>query len=168
MSYRMLTLFGLVTVLLLPGCTETRSTPTFSLDFTVTDVQGQTHRLTDYRGKVVIVDFWGTWCPPCRAEIPSFVRLQEEYGPQGLQIIGLSYEKSAPKLATRTVQTFMAANGINYPCALGTRDILTQVPGFQGFPTTVFLDKTGRVRALESGLHKYEYLESIVKQLLAE
>ena len=138
------------------------------MDFAVTDVQGQTHRLTDYRGKVVIVDFWGTWCPPCRAEIPSFVRLQEEYGPQGLQIIGLSYEKSAPKSATRTVQTFMAANGINYPCALGTRDILNQVPGFEGFPTTIFLDKTGPGPCLGSGLHKYEYLESIVKQLLAE
>ena len=168
MSYRLRSLVGLVIVLLLPGCTETSSPPTFLLDFAVIDVQGQPHRLADYRGKVVIVDFWGTWCPPCEAEIPSFVRLQEEYGPQGLQIIGLNYEQGTPQSATRAVKAFMATNGINYPCALGTPEIRAQVPGFEAFPTTIFLDKTGRVRAKEVGLHRYEYLESIVKKLLAE
>ena len=62
----------------------------------------------------------------------------------------------------------MAANGINYPCALGTAEICAQVPGFRGFPTTIFLDKTGQVRAMEVELHEYQYLESIVKKLLAE
>ena len=65
---------------------------TFPFDFTLTDFSGQNISLTGFQGKVLIVDIWGTWCPPCRAEIPSFVKLQTEYGPQGLQIVGLNYE----------------------------------------------------------------------------
>ncbi|MHB0960156.1 MAG: TlpA family protein disulfide reductase [Pirellulaceae bacterium] len=172
MLSRKYSLLTLVVVFSLSGCTDRRplstSSPTFSLDFALTDVEGEPLRLADYRGKVVIVDFWGTWCPPCREEIPSFVRLQETYGPQGLQIIGLTYERSEPESAAQTVREFMAANGINYPCALGTQEIRDQVPNFEGFPTTIFLDKTGQVRAKEVGLHDYEYLESIVTSLLAE
>ncbi len=177
MSDRVRSLAGLVLVLCVPGCTDTSSStrgpftagpPAFSLDFEVTDVQGQPLRLADYVGKVVIVDFWGTWCPPCREEIPSLVQLQEKYGPQGLQIIGLNYERGAPASAARKVRDFMASNGVNYPCALGTPEIQAQVPNLQGYPTTIFIDKTGRVRAKEVGLHEYEYLESIVTKLLAE
>ena len=161
--------------LLLCGCDSGNVAPrdsaqgeTFPFDFNVTDVTGKQHRLADYQGKVVVVDIWGTWCPPCREEIPSFIRLQEKYGPQGFQMLGLNYEDGDPQTAMKSVTDFIAETGINYPCALGTNDIQAQVPNFEGFPTTIFIDKTGKVRRKAVGLHKYEYLEAVVTGLLAE
>lgn len=151
---------------LLTGC-QARFEP-FPLDFQVTDVDGHEHRLADYRGQVVVVDLWGTWCGPCRMSIPSFVRLQKQYGPQGLQVLGLNYEQAPPDVAVNEVLRFRQEHGINYPCALGTSHIQSQIPGFRGFPTTVFLDKQGRVRARQDGLHSYAELEAVVKPLLAE
>jgi thiol-disulfide isomerase/thioredoxin len=149
---------------------ELSANPLFPFDFTVTDLAGNEIKLSDLQGKVVIVDFWGTWCPPCRAEIPSFVKLQEQYGSQGLQIVGLTYEdpSNSAEDNTKTVQQFADSNGINYPCALGTDAITDQVPGFRAFPTTLFLDRTGKVRAKLEGLHEYDFLEALTLSLLDE
>lgn len=141
---------------------------TFPFDFSLTDLNGESLSLADHRGKVVIVDIWGTWCPPCRAEIPSFVQLQTQYGPQGLQIIGLNYEQGAPEAeAKATTLEFIQANGINYPCALIPEELLTQAD-VEAFPTTIFFDRAGKVRAKVVGAHDYRYLEAIVKALLAD
>jgi thiol-disulfide isomerase/thioredoxin len=143
---------------------------TFPFDFSLTDLNGQAISRAAFAGKVLIVDIWGTWCPPCRAEIPSFVRLQSEYGPQGLQIVGLNYENSAGSedAVKETIKKFMDENKMNYPCAIGTEDIQKQVPEFEGFPTTIFIDRTGKVRAKVVGMHEYSLLEALVKTLLAE
>jgi thiol-disulfide isomerase/thioredoxin len=141
----------------------------FPFDFALADLAGQNISLASYQGKVLIVDIWGTWCPPCRAEIPSFVKLQTEYGPQGLQIVGLNYENNPDEAAAKEgVQKFMQDNGMNYPCALGTEEIQRQVPNFEGFPTTLFIDRSGKVRAKVVGAHDYAFLEAIVKILLEE
>ena len=142
--------------------------PIFPFDFSLTDVTGQPLRLADYGGQVVVVDFWGTWCPPCRAGVPLFIRLQETYGPQGVQVIGLNYERGDAQSDAQTVREFIAKTGINYPCAIGTEEIREQVPDFEGFPTTVFIDKRGKARVKTVGFHDYEYLESVVKALLSE
>ncbi|MEM7479518.1 MAG: TlpA disulfide reductase family protein [Planctomycetota bacterium] len=144
------------------------SAETFDFDFALTDFNGEEQSLEKLKGKVLIVDIWGTWCPPCRAEIPSFVKLQETYGDQGFQMIGLNYERVAKDKVAETVLSFMEENGINYPCAPGTDEIKDQVPGFRGFPTTLFIDHTGKVRMSAVGLHRYGYLEAIVKTLLEE
>lgn len=142
---------------------------TFPFDFTLTDLRGQPLSLSSLLGQVVIVDIWGTWCPPCRAEIPSFIRLQNEFGPQGLQIIGLNYEHGPTEQEViKAVEQFIQEFGINYPCALGTDQIQQQVPGFEGFPTTLFIDRAGRVRAKLVGLHDHALLQALVEQLLAE
>jgi thiol-disulfide isomerase/thioredoxin len=141
---------------------------TFPFDFALTSVDGKDLKLADYRGKVLIVDIWGTWCPPCRAEIPSFIKLQETYGEQGFQIIGLNYEGSNGEEAAETVRSFIADNGMNYPCALGDEATQKQVPDFRGYPTTLFIDKTGKVRLKVVGLHEYAFLEGIVQALLEE
>ncbi len=159
-------LAALAAVWLLSGC-EARFEP-FPFDFQVTDVDGRDLRLADYRGQVVVVDFWGTWCGPCRASIPSFVRLQEQHGPQGLQVLGLNYEQGPPDVAAADVRRFRQTEAITYPCALGTTRIQSQVPGFRGYPTTIILDKQGQVRARLEGLHQYAELEAVVKPLLAE
>ncbi len=140
----------------------------FPFDFALTDVNGKAIKLADFRGKVVIVDIWGTWCPPCRAEIPSFVKLQQTFGENGFQMIGLNEENSAGPEAVQLVKTFMDEQGINYPCALIDEATKKQVPNLQGFPTTLFLDRTGKVRLKAVGLHEYVYLESIVLALFEE
>ena len=140
----------------------------FPFDFAVRDITGRSHQLADYRGKVLIVDFWATWCPPCRREIPSFIKLQNQLGPNGLQVFGLNFEHESGLAAVDKVRRFVEANGINYPCALGTADIKSLVPGFRGYPTTLFIDRTGRVRLKIVGLHDYTYLETVARQLLGE
>ncbi|MBL8820045.1 MAG: redoxin domain-containing protein [Planctomyces sp.] len=141
----------------------------FAFGFELTDTAGAPIKLADYQGKVCIVDIWGTWCPPCRAEIPSFVKLQEKYGEKGFQIIGLNQESGeSDEEKIEKIKTFMTENGMNYPCALISEDVMGQVPDFQGFPTTLFIDRSGKVRMKAVGLHEYAYLEAIVEALLAE
>ncbi len=145
-----------------------RNFESFPFDFEVTDVDGKRHTLADYKGKVLIVDIWGTWCPPCRAEIPSFIKLQEKYGEKGFQMLGLNYEGVEGEEAVAKVKNFIQENGINYPCALGTDELQEQVPDFEGYPTTLFFDRTGKIRLKLVGLHDYAFLEAVVTALLAE
>ncbi len=148
---------------------ELENGESFPFEFAATDIDGTEQSLEALKGKVVIVDVWGTWCPPCRAEIPSFIKLQEEYGEQGFQMVGLNYERARDDEANlKLVEDYVAENGINYPCIMGTEEMRAQIPDFQGFPTTLFIDKTGKVRMKAVGLHDYEYLNAIVSTLLAE
>jgi len=147
---------------------ELASATSFPFDFQVTDLEGQPHKLADFKGKVLIVDFWGTWCPPCRAELPSFVKLQETYGPEGFQMIGLNYENDNSDATAEMVRNFNKTHKINYPCALADDAIRAQVPDFSGYPTTLFIDATGKVRLKVVGLHDYSFLEAIVTALLEE
>ncbi|MHB8866074.1 MAG: TlpA family protein disulfide reductase, partial [Pirellulaceae bacterium] len=140
----------------------------FPFDFALTDLSGQPISLAGYQGKVLIVDIWWTWCPPCRAEIPSFIKLQDQYGPKGLQIVGINYENTNDDAAKEAVQKFMQENGMNYPCAMGTEAIQQQIPNFGVFPTTIFIDRTGKVRTKLEGAYEYEYLEALVQILLEE
>lgn len=147
---------------------ELANAESFPFDFTLNDIAGNEQSLAAHKGKVVIVDIWGTWCPPCRAEIPSFIKLQEKLGDQGFQMLGLNYEGGDEESDLATVTKYVAENGINYPCILGTKDVQSQVPDFGGYPTTLFIDRTGKVRMKAVGLHEYSYLEAIVMELLAE
>ena len=141
----------------------------FDFNFELTDTDAKPIAKADFAGKVLIVDVWGTWCPPCRAEIPHFVKLQKTYNEEGLVIVGLNQENAADdEAAVKIVQDFREKNEMNYRCALIGDDTLQQIPGFGGFPTTMFIDRTGKVRAKVVGLHDYEYLETIVRKLLAE
>ncbi len=141
----------------------------FDFNFELTDTDAKPITKADFAGKVLIVDVWGTWCPPCRAEIPHFVKLQKTYGEEGLVIVGLNQENAADdEAAVKLVQDFREKNEMNYRCALIGDDTLQQIPEFSGFPTTMFIDRTGKVRAKVVGLHDYEFLEAIVRKLLAE
>ena len=138
-------------------------------DFELIALNGKKIAKKDFIGKVVVADLWGTWCPPCRMGIPHFVALQRKYGKDGLQIIGLNSERArSPKAAENTVRQFIKQNGINYPCAIATEDVLKTVPDLRGFPTTLFIGRDGRVRSKITGYHDLAKLESIIKPLLAE
>ncbi len=141
----------------------------FAFDFNVEDVNGNRFSKSDLAGKVVIVDMWHTKCPPCRKEIPHFVELNKKYQSRGLAIVGLNNEQGVDAAtAVAQVRKFCKSAGINYPCAVVGEDVLAQIPAFQGFPTTLFIDRAGQVRLQVVGYHDQAFLEAAVQALLQE
>lgn len=139
----------------------------FPFDVDLTDVSGQPIRLQDLRGKVVVVDLWGTWCGPCRRVIPHLVKLQNKHS-EHLQVIGLCNERN-PDVGAATASLTAAMNefGINYPCALIDDRTVRKVPNFSGYPTMLFIDRTGRVRMTTVGVKNEAYWDALVEELLA-
>ncbi|MCA8924435.1 MAG: redoxin domain-containing protein [Planctomycetes bacterium] len=141
--------------------------PLFPYDFDVKTLDGAPLKLADLRGKVVIVDYWGTWCPPCRQEIPHFVELGREFGDL-LEVVGMTFEKEQGEAAVAGVRRFARELGVTYPLVMADRALLQQVPNLEGFPTTLIIDRQGRVRAREVGYREHAYLRQLVIALLAE
>jgi thiol-disulfide isomerase/thioredoxin len=130
------------------------------------DLDGQLHRLNEWRGKVLIVNFWASWCPPCVEEMPGFVRLQEEYGAQGLQFVGLISGDTQ-----QAARDFLAAAPVNYP-------ILNGQPGANEWaarlghdtdvlPLSAVFDRNGKLVHMEYGLFKRDEVLNVVAPLLA-
>ena len=147
--------------------------PLFDFDFELTTIDKQPLKLADLKGKVVLIDFFGTWCPPCREEIPSFVKLAEAAKARGepLVILGFAWERSDPSEALeKDVRDFLTEKKVTYPVALlREKDpILERIPDLRGFPTTLWLDRSGKVRAREEGLRSFEEIEAITRTLLDE
>jgi cytochrome c biogenesis protein CcmG, thiol:disulfide interchange protein DsbE len=114
--------------------------------FARTDVQGTRIDLVQYRGKVVLLNFWATWCAPCRIEMPRFVQWQRQYGPRGFQIIGVSIDDSeAP------VRPFVARMRLDYPVVMGNAKLGDLYGGVYGVPVTFLIDRHGVVRARFDG-----------------
>ena len=134
----------------------------FPFDFALQDLDGKPVKLADLHGKVVIVDFWATWCGPCLQEIPHFIRLQETY-PDDLVVVGVTMED--PESVDR-VREFMKANSVNYSLVMGDEATIEQIPDFSGLPTTLFVDREGNVRMKVVGYHSYGKLNAYVSVLL--
>ncbi|MBZ5687040.1 MAG: TlpA family protein disulfide reductase [Acidobacteriia bacterium] len=115
-------------------------------DFTLPLIDGGQLRLSSYRGKVVLLDFWATWCVPCRDETPHFVELQQKYGGQGLQIVGVSMDDSPDP-----VRTFYQQFHMNYPVVMGTADVGGAYGGVLGLPIAFLIDREGRIYAKHIG-----------------
>jgi cytochrome c biogenesis protein CcmG/thiol:disulfide interchange protein DsbE len=115
-------------------------------DFNLPLIDGGQLRLSSYRGKVVLLDFWATWCVPCREETPHFVDLQQKYGGEGLQIIGVSMDDS-----TDPVRTFYQQFHMNYPVVMGTADVGGAYGGVLGLPIAFLIDREGRIYAKHIG-----------------
>lgn len=128
------------------------------------DLQGQTQALSQWRGKVLVVNFWATWCAPCREEIPAFVRLQDKYRARGLQFVGIAIDRRDPVLA------FVREFGINYPVLLGdieTVDLSRRAGNRAGtLPFTLVFDRTGKIAATEVGGIKEAQLQTLLMPLL--
>ena len=120
-----------------------------NLDFTLKDMDGKDLRLADYKGKVILLDFWATWCGPCKYEIPGFVELQEQYGKQGLQVIGVSVDDTADKLPP-----FVKQFKMNYPVlsGLGRDDVQEAYGPIWGIPVNVLISRDGKICARHTGL----------------
>lgn len=131
-------------------------------DFSLTDLGGKKLRLSDYRGHVVLLDFWASWCDPCKREIPHFADMQNRYGPQGLQVIGISMDDDE-KLAREFQQQFK----MNYPVAMGSAQLADQYGGILGLPITYVIDREGRIAARHVGATEAAVFESEIRKLLA-
>ena len=122
------------------------------------DLKGRTVRLSNFKGKVVLLNFWATWCPPCRAEIPELVKWQEEYGPRGLQIIGVTY----PPTNRREVRNFLRALKVTYPVLLGSKQTKALFDSGETLPFSVVIDREGKVREnIEGILLPEEFIEKV-------
>jgi thiol-disulfide isomerase/thioredoxin len=128
--------------------------------FTAPDLAGRQVSTEALRGKVVLVNFWATWCPPCREEIPDLVALQQKY-PEQLQIIGISQD-SAP---AAVVQQFAAARGMNYPTVMSTPEIEKLFPGVYALPTTFVIDREGRLAKKHVGMLNASLIETEARAL---
>jgi len=130
----------------------------------LTDLTGGVQTLAPWRGRVLVVNFWATWCAPCREEIPVFVRMQERYGGQGLQFVGIAIDHAGP------VAEFAREFQINYPLLLGgleTLELVRRAGNRAGvLPHTLIIGRSGRVAASELGALKEPRLEALVEPLL--
>jgi peroxiredoxin len=129
-------------------------------NFTVKDLQGNVHTLADYKGKVLVINFWATWCPPCRREIPDFIAATKELGGEGLEILGLSVDQ----LGAADLSDWAKRMGMNYPVALATPKIVADFEPGDFIPATFVIDGKGLIRYRESGLMTKETLVRLFRQ----
>ncbi len=134
-----------------------------NLDFTLKDMYGRDVKLSEYRGKVVLLNFWATWCPPCLAEMPGFVDLQAKYKTQGLEVLGVSVSD-----AREDLPPFAKAHNINYPLLVGQDhdDLINAYDAATAIPVSVIIGRTGTICDRHMGLADLEQLEREIKALL--
>ncbi len=111
------------------------------------DVDGKVVSSDQFKGKVVVLDFWATWCPPCKAEIPGYVELQKKYAADGLVFVGVSADEDGPEV----VKKFIKEHGINYQIVMFDADILAAFAPIEAFPTTFIIDRDGMIRDKKVG-----------------
>lgn len=126
------------------------------------NLDGKSVHSADFKGKVVVLDFWATWCQPCRAEISGFIELQKKYQAQGLVVVGISVDQGG----SGTVKSFVQKEGINYPIVLADSKVVTAYGGIESVPTTFIIDRAGQVVKQHLGFTDKEEFEKEIKALL--
>lgn len=143
---------------------QARAATTAAPEWQLNDPDGKAVKLSDFKGKVVILDFWATWCPPCRAEIPGFIALQKQYAAQGLTVVGVSLDTEGASV----VKSFMKQVGMNYPVVLGSEKIASDYGGITAIPTTFVLDRDGNIVTSHQGYASQLVFESEIRPLLSQ
>ena len=132
--------------------------------FTLQDLDGKTVSLSDFKGKVVVLDFWATWCPPCVMEIPHFIELYEQYKEQGFAMVGISLDREG----IGVVESFARKYRVNYPILMADGQVDKAYGGITGIPTTFVIDSAGNIRQKYIGYRDKAVFEADIKTLLAE
>ena len=147
------------------GCTRSdeRSTATSgeAPNFKLQDLNGKTVQLSDFKGKPVLLDFWATWCPPCRDSIPGMVKLHKDYADKGLVILAVSVDGGA----TEDIRSFQKEYGMTYTVLMGTEDVASQY-SVRTIPMMIVIDKSGKIQKRYLGAGNEDDIEKTVKQLL--
>lgn len=156
---------GLCAILLLlvnRPATHTVKHPYPAPQFELPDLNGKPVDLAAFRGKAVLLNFWATWCGPCRREMPWFIQFQKQYGPRGLQIIGVSMDDGGRSAVLPVVQKM----GVNYIVLLGDSRVASQYGGLQVLPTTYYIAPDGTVRAFVTGVVSQAEVERNIQDVL--
>jgi thiol-disulfide isomerase/thioredoxin len=162
-------LIALVTSLLMAAATvnaeTSAATPnapaaTDAPKWTLKDLDGKPVSSETFKGKVIVLDFWATWCGPCRMEIPGYVALQKKYGKEGVVMIGVSLDEKGPAV----VKPFIAKYGVDYQIVMGDEAFANLFGGIEAIPTTFIIDRSGKIRDKKVGAEPTEDFE---KRLLA-
>lgn len=149
-------------LLLVLACLLTVSAQEKAPNLAFKDLHGRTIRLSQLRGKVVLLNFWATWCVPCRTEIPDLVKKQREYRQSGLRIVGITY----PPERISEVRRFVRELGINYPITIGAKETKQVFTTSETLPFSVVIDRQGNVRAVIEGIIYADEFDEKVKPLL--
>ncbi|WP_175414895.1 TlpA family protein disulfide reductase [Nibricoccus aquaticus] len=128
----------------------------------LTDLDGKTLNSADFKGKILVVDFWATWCPPCVHEIPGYIDFVKKHGTEKIALVGLSLDE----IPAADVKKFATAKGINYPVAIAPQELLAQFASVEGIPATFIVDRDGKLRFMKVGSAPIEDLEKTVAGLL--
>jgi thiol-disulfide isomerase/thioredoxin len=133
-------------------------------DFELPALDGNRLKLSSLRGKAVLLNFWATYCAPCKIEMPWFVELQKEYGPQGFQIVGVAMDDAS----TEDIAKFAKEMGVNYPILIGQESVGQSYGGVSVLPTTFFLDRDGKLMFREFGLQSRSVFVDHIKQAMSQ
>jgi len=138
----------------------TQSSP--APDFSLESLDGKTTRLADFRGKAVLLNFWATWCGPCKIEMPWFVDFQKQYGSQGLQIVGVAMDDASKE----DIGKFAKDMGVNYPILIGKESVGDQYGGIPGLPESFLIARDGKIVDKIIGLRGKAEIEDAIKEAL--
>jgi len=133
-------------------------------DFTLPKLDGTNLSLNELKGKVIILDFWATWCPPCRKMIPDLQKLYTRYKDQGLEVVGISLDEGSPE----SVKSFVENVKIDYHIVLGNREVSKAYGQINAIPTTFIIDKEGMIRDKHIGFQSEQDMEAVIKPLLGK
>ena len=139
----------------------TQSSP--APDFSLQSLDGKTMRLSDFRGKAVLLNFWATWCGPCKIEMPWFIDLQKEYGSQGLQIVGVAMDDASKE----DIAKFAKDMGVNYPILIGKDSVGEEYGGVNGLPESFLIARDGHIVDRIIGLRGKAEIEDSIKKALS-
>jgi thiol-disulfide isomerase/thioredoxin len=132
-------------------------------EFSVKDLQGRPVSSADLRGKLVLIDFWATWCQPCKKEMPGYQKLLDRYGSQGFAVIGFKFDTMKD---TQDPVLFAKKLGVHYPLAVASDDVKNKFGGILGLPTTMLYDRQGILRSKVIGFEYTDVIESELKPVL--